>query len=247
MVGSAQHNFRHVADNRILGNLSRHIRSEHRHNLRPQKLRQLHVVSEGFLRLFPRLLSIRRLHTESCQSSVKGVRQTGSRPYYFGAGGCRRDADQDMLSCVIVLALQQASLLLGNPVDAIRASSQGNLPESRQPLSSEKILKRPVRLLLPVDFPLLHPLDQIFRFNINHFYLIRVIKYRVWNPLPHVDMGNASHQVVKTLQMLDIQSCVDADSGPQKLLHILVPLFVSAAPAVGVGQLVHQKQLRLPL
>ena len=46
--------------------------------------------------------------------------------------------------------------------------------------------------------------------------------------------------------MLDVNCGIYVDSGPQKLLHILVPLRVAAAGRITVSQLIHQNKLRLP-
>ena len=40
--------------------------------------------------------------------------------------------------------------------------------------------------------------------------------------------------------MLDVNCGIYVDSGPQKLLHILVPLRVAAAGRITVSQLIHQ-------
>ena len=52
---------------------------------------------------------------------------------------------------------------------------------------------------------------------------------------------------MQRLQMLHIDCGVDVDPGPQQFLHILVPLGMTAAPRVRMGQFIHQDQLGLPL
>ena len=46
--------------------------------------------------------------------------------------------------------------------------------------------------------------------------------------------------------MLDIDGGADVDARPQQLLHVLVTLDMAAALHVGVSQLVHQNELRMP-
>ena len=48
---------------------------------------------------------------------------------------------------------------------------------------------------------------------------------------------------MQRLQMLHIDCGVDVDPGPQQFLHILVPLGMTAAPRVRMGQFIHQDQL----
>ncbi len=60
-----------------------------------------------------------------------------------------------------------------------------------------------------------------------------------------VDAGDLGHDVVEALEMLDVDRGVDIDAGRQNLLHILPALFVPRTGGVGMGQLVHQDDLRL--
>lgn len=75
------------------------------------------------------------------------------------------------------------------------------------------MIQCPRRLIFFVNLSLFHPIDQIFRFNIDHFHLIGMIEHRIRDPLAHLNPCDIFHHVVQTLQMLDIDRRINVDAG----------------------------------
>ena len=95
-----------------------------------------------------------------------------------------------------------------------------------------------------VYLALLQTLAQFFRRNIHQLHLAGIVKYGIRDALTDTHMGDGCNYIMKALQMLHIDGGVDADACPQQLLDILVALAVPAPSGVGVGQLIHQDQVR---
>ena len=62
--------------------------------------------------------------------------------------------------------------------------------------------------------------------------------------LAHADAGDARHHIVQALDVLDIQRCIDIDAGGDQFLDIHVAFGMAAAGSVGVGEFIHQRELR---
>ncbi len=56
--------------------------------------------------------------------------------------------------------------------------------------------------------------------------------------------GDLRHHIVETLDMLDVQRCVDVDAGREKFLDVLEPPHMARSGHIRMGQLVDQHQLR---
>ena len=95
-----------------------------------------------------------------------------------------------------------------------------------------------------VNLPVLQALSQFLRRNVYQLHLSGIIKNIVRDSFIYPHMGNGCHDVMKALQVLHIDRGVHVDSGVQQLNHILVALFVTAALGIGMGQLIHQNQIR---
>ena len=124
-------------------------------------------------------------------------------------------------------------------------AAQGQLPQGHQVAGPEELLHGLGGLLGDVDLALLQPLQQVFRGDIDQLDLDGLVQQAVGHGLPHDDAGDLGHHVVQALEMLDVDRGVDVDAGGQQLLHILPALLVARAGGVGVGQFVHQGDLRL--
>ena len=129
-------------------------------------------------------------------------------------------------------------------VDALGRAAQREFPECGQVARREIMSKRPLRLARDIDLTFLQSLDQILWREVEHLDVVRAIDDRVRHRLAHPDAGDLGDDVVQTFHMLDIQRRVDVDPGRQQLFHILIPLGMPALRRVGVGQFVHQRQLR---
>lgn len=99
------------------------------------------------------------------------------------------------------------------------------------------------RLIFAIHLSRLQPGNQIVRFNINQLHLICRIKHRIGNPFTDSNLCNRCHQVVEGFQMLDIDRCININTCPKKLFHILIALRMTASRRIAVRQFIHKHYL----
>ena len=109
----------------------------------------------------------------------------------------------------------------------------------------EERLQRLAGLLGQIHLPLLQPLDQLTRWQVDQHDVAQAVEHRIWHGLGHAHAGDAQHDVVEAFQVLDIDGGVDVDAGVQQLHGVLPAALVAAAGHVAMCQLVDQRQLRL--
>ena len=107
------------------------------------------------------------------------------------------------------------------------------------------MLQRTLGLLGDVDLPFLEPLDQIVGSQIDELDGVGAVEDRVGDGLAHADMRDLGDDVVEALDVLNIDGGVDVDAVVEQLLDIEVALGMTAAGRVGMGELVHQRDLRV--
>ena len=183
-----------------------------------------------------------RLDEEGGQAALEGPRHPGGGADALGVGGGGGEADEDVLVGAVAALLGQPHPL-GQPVDAVGAAAQGDLPQGRQVFLVKKVDQRPLGLLLPVDLSRLQPLHQLLRLDVHQLHLVGAVEHPVGDALSHRHPGDGRHRVVEALDVLHIDGGVDVDARPQQFVHVLIALLVAAAVGVGVGQFVHQHQL----
>ncbi len=132
-------------------------------------------------------------------------------------------------------------------VYAVGGPAQRDLAERPQVRSGEEALDCALRLIGYVDLALMQPLHQLARRQVHHLHRVGVVEHLIWDGLPDLDAGYPGDDVVQALQVLDVERGVDADARFEQLLDVLPALGVPGARSVGVGQLVHQHQLRVAL
>ena len=131
-------------------------------------------------------------------------------------------------------------------VHPLRRPPQRQFPQGCEVAGQEVMLHRSLRLVRQVDFALVQPLDQVLGGEVDQLDVVRAVDDRVGHRLAHPDAGDSGHHVVQALDVLDVQRGVDVDPGPKQLLDVQVALRVPAAGCVGVGEFVHQHELRVP-
>ena len=130
-------------------------------------------------------------------------------------------------------------------VDGLRRAAKRQLAKSRQVRLGEEVAERPGRLLGDVDLALLQALDQLVGRDIDDLdlgFLDDAVRHR----LAHPDLREGCDDIVEAFDVLDVQGREDIDAGRKQLLDVLPALGVAAAGRVGVGELVDQRELRLP-
>src|SRR5262249_34677632 len=97
--------------------------------------------------------------------------------------------------------------------------------------------------LWDIDLAVLEPLDQILRRDVDELDRIGAIEDRIGHRLAYADMSDLSDDVVKTLNVLNVECGVDIDAVVEQLLDIKIALGVPAAGGVGVRKLIcHDKR-----
>lgn len=115
------------------------------------------------------------------------------------------------------------------------------LAERRQVALGEEVLDGAGDLVVDVDLALPQPCDQSLRRQVDEFDLVGQFQHLVGNRLADPHAGDARHDVVEALEMLDVQRRVDVD-GLEQVLDVLPALGVPALREVAVGELVDQNQ-----
>ena len=90
----------------------------------------------------------------------------------------------------------------------------------------------------------LQPHDEVIRFDIHQFHLIRGIKDRIRDPFADRNMGDSCYQVIQRFQMLDIYRSVNIYACPEQFFYILISFGVPAPRRIAVGKLIDQQKLR---
>ena len=130
-------------------------------------------------------------------------------------------------------------------VHALRRAAQRKLAQGGQVAGRKVVLQRALGLLGDVDFAFLEPLDQIVRGQIDELDGVGAVEDRVRHGLAHAHMRDLRDDVVEALDVLDIDGGVDIDAAVEQLLDIEIALGMTAARRIGMGELVHQRDLRV--
>ena len=94
-----------------------------------------------------------------------------------------------------------------------------------------------------VDLPFLEPLDQIVGSQIDELDGVGAVEDRVRHGLAYPDMRDLRDDVVEALDVLNIDGGVDVDTAVKQFLDIEIALGMTTAGRVGMGELVHQRDL----
>ena len=130
-------------------------------------------------------------------------------------------------------------------IHPFRTPAQRHFPQCRQVIHRKKVLHGLLRLGLFIDVAAVQPLRQFLRFDIHQFDLIRIIKHRIGNPFPDHHARNRCHGIIQAFNMLDVHRRINIDPCLKQFFHILIPLRMTAALRIRMGQLIHQNKLGL--
>ena len=241
---AAHHDLGDAGDPGELRDLEGHVGAVDRFDLAAQLLGQTDVGPQALDILLRHGGKVRGFHEQGREGGLEGLGHTGGGADDAGVGGRRGEAHQDALLGVIVLVAAQAAVLT-EAVHPVGAAAQGDLTEGGQIFNGEEVGHGPLGLGGAVDLAAFQALQELLGLNIHDLHLACPVKDGVGDALPDGDAGDGGHGVVEALDVLDIDGGIDVDAGLQQLLHVLVALGVAAAGGVGMGQLVHQDQLRV--
>ena len=129
-------------------------------------------------------------------------------------------------------------------VDPLRRPTQGQFPQGNQIPLAEEILERMLRLLRHVDLAVFEALEEVVGGKVDQLDIIGLFEHRVRHRFTHPNTGDLSHHIVQTLHVLHVDGRIDVDARLQEFHDVLPSLRVSRTLGIGVGQFVHQNELR---
>ncbi len=132
-------------------------------------------------------------------------------------------------------------------VHALGGAAERKLPERGQIARREIVVERALGLLGDVNLAFLEPLDQLLGRQVDDLDVVGLVEHQIRHRLAHADARDLRHDVVQALDMLDVERGVDVDAGGEQFLHVEIALGMPAARRVGMGEFVHQRDLRTAL
>ena len=139
------------------------------------------------------------------------------------------------------------AVLLERRIDLVGQPQQREFAQRGQVARAEVVGQRRIDPLRGVDVAVGKPAPQRFRRDVDQLDLVGGAHDLVGHLLLLLDAGDLGDDVVEAFQMLDVDRRDHGDAGVEKLLDVLPAFGVLAARGVGVGQLVDQHHLGLPL
>jgi len=123
-------------------------------------------------------------------------------------------------------------------------AAQRHFAQRGQDFLAEEILRRGIGALAQIHLALGQPATELLRRQIDQLDGIGLIQDGIRHGLAHRAAGKAAHQIHPAFEMLHIERGVDVNARVEQFDHILVALGVAAAGHIGMGQFIHQRQLR---
>ena len=130
-------------------------------------------------------------------------------------------------------------------IDALRRAPQRQLAQRGQIAGHEEMLCRALGRFGEIDLSLFHPLQKVFRRQIDQLHVVGAVENGIRNRLADAHMRDLRDHIVQAFQMLHIERGVNVDAVAENLLDVLIPLGMAAARRIGVRQFIDQNQLGL--
>ena len=108
------------------------------------------------------------------------------------------------------------------------------------------MLCRMLRLLGDIHLSGFQPRQQLIGGDIDQHHFIGGVEHLVGHGLPDAHVGDPANHIVEAFQMLHVQRAEYIDARRQQLIDILPALRMTRTGHIGMRQLVHQDQLRVP-
>ena len=131
-------------------------------------------------------------------------------------------------------------------IDPVRGLPQGQLAQGNEIALAEEPFERPARLVGQVHPALPQALQQDVGGDIDQLDFVGPLEHGIGQRLAHGDAGDLRHHIIEALDVLHVERGVDIDAGIEQFEHVLPALAVPAAGGVGMGQLIHENEPRLP-
>ena len=131
-------------------------------------------------------------------------------------------------------------------VHSLGRSPQCKFAQSGQIGRREEMLERALGLFGNVDFPFFQPLNQIVGGEVDQLDGVGTIEHGIRHRFTHAHVGDLRHDVVEAFNVLNIDRGIDVDAAVHQLFDVEVAFRVAAPLHIGMGELVHQHDLRPP-
>ena len=131
-----------------------------------------------------------------------------------------------------------------NFIHSVGTAPQRQLSQRDQRGNIEKTLRHIRCCGLFRGISVLPAFDQLLRFDIHQFHLIRSVKNIIGNAIFYFYAGDSMYDVIQTFDMLYIDCSIDIDAAAQKFFHILIASEMARARSIFMGQFVYDEQLR---
>ena len=202
-------------------------------------------VGDAVALLLGELQAASRLDTERRERRMQPVRQPLGIAHEASRARVLADADQDALARCPG-ARNGAGLHLSEQllVDPLGGAAQRELAQRRQVGGREKMLERALGLSRNVNLAFLEPLDQVVGREIDQLDGVGAVEDGIRHGLAHAHMGDLGDDVVQAFDVLDVDGRIDVDAAAHQLFDVEIALGMAAAGRVGVGEFVHEDDLR---
>lgn len=129
-------------------------------------------------------------------------------------------------------------------LDPVGEPQQGKFPQCGQVAYPEVVREGGFDAVRWVDVAVHHTAAQHLGRQIDQLDLIGATRHLVGQRLALPDPGDLPDHVIEGFQVLDVERGDNVDADVEELLDVLPPLGIAGPGNIGVGQLVHQRDLR---
>ena len=179
-----------------------------------------------------------RFHMHGVPRQVELGGKAGAAAHHFFGGVARAHAGQQGLTVGphgLTRGGTGAAVGAHFVVHPVGGAAQGQLAQGQQVAFAKKVGGGTLGLLGQVDLASFEARQQFVGRQVHHHHLVGSVKELVRHRLPHADAGDAAHDIVQALQVLDVHGGAHVDACGQQLFGVLPALGVARPGHIAVG------------
>ena len=158
----------------------------------------------------------------------------------------RADAHRDPLAHAPVLVdILFLEIRIETAIHRMGYLPQGELAQGHEIPTAKEVFQCLFGSVERIDISALHTGLQRFRREIGHYDFVGALQDPIWNGLANLDSGDALDGGIHTFDVLNVYRGYHVDLCVEQLEDVFIALAVLAAVDISVGELVHQRYLRL--
>ena len=131
-------------------------------------------------------------------------------------------------------------------VDVLGNNTQRHFAQSCKVAFPEKILRGPFCAFTEINFSVSQPRQQLFWRQIDKNDLVGQIENRIGNSFTDRRACDLTNRVAATANVLYVERGLNVDPSVEQLEHVLITFWMTRARSVGVRQLIHDREPRMP-